>query len=280
MTPPSNDAWHTACVQILWASGETYNLFYKIKEIAEAIDLEKQQDAIDRCPICNEPFKADDICATDIELMTCHVACLEGSPVVDLDSGEPLPEGKMHTYRYGDDNPPPHANAHGPTYLDFITPDDVFDKGPDAVKAWQGAKSAEITNPPPQQRVPCPCTLIEQDDDCPVGYPSMLCGVCKGTGNTTPGMVSALACEMIKIASDMGEPDDPFAAWESIDLVKSQRDQLRKALADMVPPKLTWKERDADGFLVHHQVAAINAARAALAATEASPSPPSREAGR
>lgn len=47
--------------------------------------------------------------------------------------------------------------------------------------------------------------------------------------------------------------------------------QLCKALSDMLPPKLTWKERDADGFLVHHQVAAINAARAALAAPAPAP---------
>ncbi|MDJ1632708.1 hypothetical protein [Rhizobium rhizogenes] len=119
-----------------------------------------------------------------------------------------------------------------------------------------------------RESVPCPCTLIEQDEDCPVGYPSMICGVCDGKGHTTPDQVTALACEMIKIASDVGEPEDPFAAWESIELLKSQREQLRKALTDMVPPKLTWKERDADGFLVHHQVAAISAARAALASTE------------
>lgn len=81
------------------------------------------------------------------------------------------------------------------------------------------------------QHVPCPCTLIEQDDDCPVGYPSMICGICEGTGDTTPEKVTALACEMIKIASDMGEPEDPFAAWESVDLIKSQHGQLRKALA-------------------------------------------------
>lgn len=60
----------------------------------------------------------------------------------------------------------------------------------------------------------------------------------------------------------------PREKGESIELLKSQREQLRKALADMLPPKLTWKERDADGFLVHHQVSAINAARSALAATE------------
>lgn len=68
---------------------------------------------IDRCPICAETFKADDICATDIELMTCHASCLEGSPVVDLDSGEPLPEGEMHTYRYCDENSPPQTNSEG-----------------------------------------------------------------------------------------------------------------------------------------------------------------------
>ncbi|MGM4909158.1 hypothetical protein [Rhizobium sp. 768_B6_N1_8] len=83
---------------------------------------------------------------------------------------------------------------------------------------------ADIPSPSPQLvvTVPCPCTLIEQDEDCPVGYPSLLCGVCKGQGHTTPEQVTALACEMIKIASDVGEPDDPFAAWESISLLQSQ----------------------------------------------------------
>lgn len=76
----------------------------------------------------------------------------------------------------------------------------------------------------------CPCTTIEQDEDCPVGYPSLLCGACKGTGHTAPETVTALAAEMLRIASDMGEPEDPFAAWETIDLIKSQRGQLVKAL--------------------------------------------------
>ena len=63
---------------------------------------------------------------------------------------------------------------------------------------------------------PCPCTLIEQDESCPVGYPSLLCSICQGTGNTTPDKITALACEMLKIASDLGEAEDPFAAWEVI----------------------------------------------------------------
>jgi len=40
-------------------------------------------------------------------------------------------------------NPPP-APSDGSTYLDFVTPDEIFDKGPAAVKQWQDAKRAEI----------------------------------------------------------------------------------------------------------------------------------------
>lgn len=55
-----------------------------------------------RCPICAKPFKVDDICATDISEGICHAACLEGAPVVDLETGEET-GGKADTYRYGDD---------------------------------------------------------------------------------------------------------------------------------------------------------------------------------
>ena len=82
--------------------------------------------------------------------------------------------------------------------------------------------------------VGCPCTLIEHDEDCPIGYPSLLCGICEGTGNATQDQVTALACEMIKIAIDVGEPEDPFAAWESISLLQSQNEQLRKALKPLI----------------------------------------------
>lgn len=51
------------------------------------------------CPICLEQFKSDDMCASDIELGTCHTECLEGSPTVDLESGEPV-DGPIPTYRY------------------------------------------------------------------------------------------------------------------------------------------------------------------------------------
>ena len=32
----------------------------------------------------------------------------------------------------------------------------------------------------------CPCTLVEQDESCPVGYPSLLCDICNGIGNVAP----------------------------------------------------------------------------------------------
>lgn len=86
----------------------------------------------------------------------------------------------------------------------------------------------KIENTPPQTNAPCPCTLIEQDESCPIGYPSMICGVCRGIGSTTPEQVTALACEMIKISSDIGEPEDPFAAWESIDLIRTERAHFYK----------------------------------------------------
>lgn len=57
-----------------------------------------------QCPICTVAINDDDICATDVEMGTCHAACLEGSPVVDLETGEPT-DGKAGTFRYGDTAP-------------------------------------------------------------------------------------------------------------------------------------------------------------------------------
>lgn len=51
------------------------------------------------CPICDETFNDDDLCATDVEEGICHAACLEGSPVVDLATGEPT-SGEADTFRY------------------------------------------------------------------------------------------------------------------------------------------------------------------------------------
>lgn len=54
------------------------------------------------CPICLGQFEDADLCATDIEMGTCHAACLEGSPVVELETGEPI-DGVADTFRYDED---------------------------------------------------------------------------------------------------------------------------------------------------------------------------------
>jgi hypothetical protein len=51
------------------------------------------------CPICDKPLRPDDLCASDIEMGACHAKCLEGSPVVDLDTGEETPGAKVDTFR-------------------------------------------------------------------------------------------------------------------------------------------------------------------------------------
>jgi hypothetical protein len=38
MGPNPHNAWYTACVNILWTSGETYKLFHRVKDLAEAIE--------------------------------------------------------------------------------------------------------------------------------------------------------------------------------------------------------------------------------------------------
>ncbi|HEY0120584.1 MAG TPA: hypothetical protein VGC14_02285 [Rhizobium sp.] len=54
------------------------------------------------CPVCLALLTDSDICATDIDLGTCHAACLEGSPIVNLDTGEPM-DGPISTFTYGAD---------------------------------------------------------------------------------------------------------------------------------------------------------------------------------
>lgn len=46
---------------------------------------------------------------------------------------------KLHALREERDDL--KRQASGPSYLDFITPDDVFDQGPDAVREWQSIKA-------------------------------------------------------------------------------------------------------------------------------------------
>lgn len=97
---------------------------------------------------------------------------------------------------------------------------------PDVVAMLTAAFAAM---PGPAVKVECPCTTFEQDEDCPIGYPSMLCSSCDGTGLATVETVAALAAEMLKIAEQVDELEDPFAAWETIELLKSQQPSLTPA---------------------------------------------------
>ncbi|KQY71327.1 hypothetical protein ASD52_06485 [Ensifer sp. Root142] len=93
------------------------------------------------------------------------------------------------------------------------------------------SQRGERISPAPQTNVvACPCTTFEQSENCPVGYPSMICSACDGRGIAPVDKVVALAAEMMKVAEQVDELEDPFAAWETIDLVHSQNDQFRKAL--------------------------------------------------
>lgn len=44
------------------------------------------------CSICAKSINEGDLCLDDIDMGACHAECLEGSPVVDRDTGEPLPD--------------------------------------------------------------------------------------------------------------------------------------------------------------------------------------------
>lgn len=56
-----------------------------------------------KCEICLEPIRDNDLCLTDIDLGPCHAKCLEGSTMVNLDTGEPLgsDEAAPVPYFYG-----------------------------------------------------------------------------------------------------------------------------------------------------------------------------------
>lgn len=64
--------------------------------------LEPRMAADGHCNVCSQPIKGPDLCATDIDMGPCHAACLEDSPVVDLETGEVLPNEKRRTYRWDD----------------------------------------------------------------------------------------------------------------------------------------------------------------------------------
>lgn len=82
---------------------------------AIAVGDEGMGEEPEACPICAVTFKPDDLCQTDIELGTCHAACLEGSPLVNLQTGDPLPVGSTWPtpYRYDSLLPTPPIQGNG-----------------------------------------------------------------------------------------------------------------------------------------------------------------------
>jgi hypothetical protein len=102
-------------------SGELYadvgSLFLKLVLKADGSYEDHQGriwdiNGIDRCPICAEPFKPDDICATDIEMGTVHSKCLDGCEIVDLETGEPT-DKPLHTFLYSEVIEPPPQTREG-----------------------------------------------------------------------------------------------------------------------------------------------------------------------
>ncbi len=81
---------------------DLYNALEYAREKAAAAPAADAPPEADSCPVCDVPFKPDDLCAIDIEMGTCHAECLDGTPVVDLNTGEPS-DGPVLTFRYGDE---------------------------------------------------------------------------------------------------------------------------------------------------------------------------------
>jgi hypothetical protein len=84
--------------------------------------------------------------------------------------------------------------------------------------------------------MPCPCTMIEQDESCPVGYPSLLCDICNGIGNVAPidllARLDALEAEVERLR------EAERAAWiAGRDAAANECDRLRASYA-----------RSADGY--------------------------------
>lgn len=58
--------------------------------------MSERAEDIEVCPVCDKPIEVGQYCSLDYELGTCHAECLEGSPTVDLDTGEAAESGDGH----------------------------------------------------------------------------------------------------------------------------------------------------------------------------------------
>lgn len=75
-----------------------------VRYTAAEIDAMVSRDDDEDCPVCGDPLEAGDVCSIGVELGTCHAECLEGVPIVDLETREPI-EGPADTFIYCGDEP-------------------------------------------------------------------------------------------------------------------------------------------------------------------------------
>nr|WP_312970668.1 hypothetical protein [Brucella intermedia] len=92
----------------------------------------------------------------------------------------------------------------------------------------------------------CPCTLIQQDETCPVGYPSLLCEICDGKGVLQPSAARDLALEedfatiRAMIYCYEGDSAQAFEAQKALANIENairalgtSREQLNKAVSNV-----------------------------------------------
>ena len=99
-------------------SGELNIMMDRIKKLEATfvMNITATTAELEACPICHEPFSLSDVCATDITEGTCHAECIEGSPVVDLATGDET-GGELDTFHYVAVAPPaPFPQAFTPTH--------------------------------------------------------------------------------------------------------------------------------------------------------------------
>lgn len=64
----------------------------------------------------------------------------------------------------------------------------------------------------------CACTKIEQDESCPVGYPSLLCEICDGKGVAPSPRAQALE----EIISELKEAERKIFSWSGSAFVANE----------------------------------------------------------
>lgn len=69
--------------------------------VAEIERLDRSNERAGRqCPVCLDALLDEDDCATDIDMGTCHAGCLEGAPVVNLETGEEVRDAVPATFKF------------------------------------------------------------------------------------------------------------------------------------------------------------------------------------